>query len=84
MGRVLLLVPSRHGVMGASVHLPWEPQCIRLLYMAHRWAWPPLPVMAALGTHGSELFVTSWHTVHDPGHGSQMVVTSDSPRRGLV
>jgi hypothetical protein len=34
MGCALLLVSLCHGVLGASVHLPWEPKHVGLLYMA--------------------------------------------------
>jgi hypothetical protein len=39
VGHALLLVLSCHAVMGASVHLPWEPKYVGLLCMADRWVW---------------------------------------------
>jgi hypothetical protein len=77
MDRVLLLVPSHHGVVGASVHLPWEPACIELLYIADWWACPPLAVTVTLGTHDSKPSMTSWRIMHEPERGSQTVITSD-------
>jgi hypothetical protein len=77
MDCLLLLVPSHRGVVGASVHLPWEPARIELLYMADWWACPPLAVIVTLGTHDSKLSMTYWCITHEPGRGSRTVITSD-------
>jgi hypothetical protein len=53
VGHALLLVLSHHGVVGASICLPWEPKHVRMLCMVDQWAWPPLVVRAMLGAHSS-------------------------------
>jgi hypothetical protein len=52
-----LLVPSCHGIIGASVHLLRESMHAWLICMADQWAWSPLAVRAAPVAGGGELFV---------------------------
>jgi hypothetical protein len=52
-----LLAPSCHGVMGASVRLPWESGCVRRTCMSDSWDWAPLAVRAAPGTRGGKPFM---------------------------
>jgi hypothetical protein len=70
VGRTLLLVPSHHGVMGASLLLPREPKRVRLVCMAGRQAWPPLAVRVMLGVRGSEPSTSLGmpHTIPDMVH----------------
>jgi hypothetical protein len=58
VGRALLLVLPRRGVMRALVRFPWLPQRVGLAYMADQLAWPPLALRVMPGNRGSEPSVT--------------------------